>query len=85
MAKPGKPVMQSREASVSFELDSRGRSVSKVTQLRYWASGSTWMMESEEPLSPNRFSPFIASSADLAIPIELYLIIHIYMYIHVYS
>lgn len=29
------------------------------------------MMEREEPWSPNRLIPFIASNADLVIPIEL--------------
>ena len=71
IAKAGYPVMQSREASVSLELDSFGRRLLRMTQLRYWASGSTWMVETREPCSPNRFSPFIASSAAFAIPMEL--------------
>ena len=71
IAKAGYPVMQSREASVSLELDSFGRRLFRMTQLRYWASGSTWMVETREPCSPNRFSPFIASSAAFAIPMEL--------------
>ena len=29
------------------------------------------MIEREEPWSPNRFIPFIASNADLVIPMEL--------------
>ena len=56
----------------TLELDSRGNSVLRITQLRYWASGSTWMVDCGQPCSPNRFSPFIASSAALAIPIELW-------------
>ena len=71
MAKAGYPEMQSREASVSLELDSFGRRLFRMTLLRYWASGSTWMMETREPCSPNRFIPSIASSAAFVIPMEL--------------
>ncbi len=55
----------------TFELDSLGSRVSKMLLFLLWASMSTQMTLQEEPLSPNKLHPLMASSAAFAIPMEL--------------
>lgn len=62
---------QQKKGKVTLELDSLGRRVSKMLRLRLCASMSTNMTDQEAPFSPNRLHPLMASSAALAIPIEL--------------
>lgn len=57
--------------TLTFELDSLGRIVSKIVRFLLWASMSTKMTDQAAPYSPNKLHPLTASSAALAIPIEL--------------
>lgn len=63
--------MAKKQHLLTFELDSRGSSVSKILLFLLCASMSTYITDQEAPLSPNRLQPLIDSNALLAIPIEL--------------